>query len=87
MDEHFLEYIVTALVTNPDDVRVVETRDDMGVLLSVDVNVNDMGLVIGKMGATAKALRTLVRVYGMKHGARVSLRINEPVGGKKYVEA
>lgn len=76
--ENFLEYIVKGIVENPDDVAVVKTVDDMGVLLTLDVNPADMGQVIGRQGATAKAIRTLVRVCGMKSQARVNVRINEP---------
>ncbi|MCI5051268.1 MAG: KH domain-containing protein [Candidatus Pacebacteria bacterium] len=76
--QDFLEYIVKGIVENPDDVAVTKTVDDMGVLLTLDVNPDDMGQVIGRQGATAKAIRTLVRVAGMKTQARVNVRINEP---------
>lgn len=77
----FLEYVVKSLVSHPDDVRVEATRDDMGILLTLDINAEDMGKVIGRIGNTAKAIRTLIRVVGMKHGARISLKILEPAGG------
>jgi len=76
--QDFLEYIVKGLVDNPNDVKVTKTVDDMGVLLTLDVNPEDMGQVIGRQGATAKAIRTLVRVAGMKGQARVNVKINEP---------
>ncbi|MCA9352759.1 KH domain-containing protein [Patescibacteria group bacterium] len=76
--QDFLEYIVKGLVDNPNDVTVTKTIDDMGVLLTLDVNPEDMGQIIGRQGATAKALRTLVRVCGMKSQARVNVKINEP---------
>ncbi|MFT6361560.1 MAG: putative RNA-binding protein YlqC (UPF0109 family), partial [Candidatus Paceibacteria bacterium] len=76
--EDFLTYIVKGLTDNPDDVKVTKTVDDMGVLLTLDVNPEDMGQIIGRQGATAKALRTLVRVCGMKGQARVNVKINEP---------
>jgi len=76
--QDFLLYIVKGLVDNPDDVKVTKTVDDMGVLLTLDVNPEDMGQVIGRQGATAKAMRTLVRVCGMKSQARVNVKINEP---------
>lgn len=76
--QEFLEYIVKGLVDNPGDVAVTKTVDDMGVLLTLDVNPEDMGQVIGRQGATAKAIRTLVRVCGMKSQARVNVKINEP---------
>jgi len=76
--EIFLENIVKGIVENQDDVVVTKTIDDMGVLLTLDLNPADMGQVIGRQGATAKAIRTLVRVCGMKSQARVNVRINEP---------
>lgn len=80
-DVEFLEYVVKALVDNPSDVKVVRTVDEMGVLLTLSLNSADMGKIIGRMGNTAKALRTLLRVVGMKNNARVNLKINEPEGG------
>lgn len=76
--QDFLEYIVKGLADHPDDVKVTKTIDEMGVLLTLDVNPEDMGQIIGRQGATAKAIRTLVRVCGMKTQARVNVKINEP---------
>ena len=83
MDNQFLEFVVKALVDNPNDVKIKRTVDEMGVLLTLDVNAADMGKVIGRSGNTAKAIRTLLRVVGMKHNARVNLKISEPEGGTK----
>lgn len=80
-DQEFLEFVVKALVDNPGDVKVDRTVDEMGVLLTLDVHKDDMGKIIGRAGNTAKAIRTLLRVVGMKHDARVNLKINEPEGG------
>ncbi|MEI6528604.1 MAG: KH domain-containing protein [bacterium] len=82
-DAQFLDYVIKALVDNPNDVKIVRTVDEMGVLLTLDVSPADMGKVIGRMGNTAKAIRTLLRVVGMKNNSRVNLKINEPVGGMK----
>jgi predicted RNA-binding protein YlqC (UPF0109 family) len=82
-DQEFLEYVVKALVDAPDAVQVVRTVDEMGVLLTLSVAPEDMGKIIGRDGNIAKALRTLLRVVGMKHNARVNLKINEPAGGKR----
>ena len=79
-DAAFLEYVVKALVDHPDDVKINRTVDQMGVLLTLDVNQEDMGKIIGKAGNTAKAIRTLLRVVGMKNNARVNLKVNEPAG-------
>ena len=81
-DKAFLEYIVKALVDNPEDVKIDRTVDEMGVLITMTVNGADMGKIIGRQGNTAKAIRTLLRVIGMKNNARVNLKINEPEGGK-----
>ncbi|MEK7572582.1 MAG: KH domain-containing protein [Patescibacteria group bacterium] len=82
-DKTFLEYVVKALVDNPNDVKLDRTVDEMGVLISLTVNPADMGKVIGRMGNTAKAIRTLLRVIGMKNNARVNLKINEPEGSTR----
>jgi predicted RNA-binding protein YlqC (UPF0109 family) len=82
-DLAFLDYVVKALVDNPDAVVTSRSVDEMGVLLMLTVHPDDMGKIIGKDGNTAKSLRTLLRVVGMKHNARVNLKINEPVGGKR----
>lgn len=79
-DQEFVEFVVKALVDNPDHVKVDRRVDEMGVLITLDVDPADMGKVIGRDGATAKALRTLLRVVGMKNNARVNLKINEPAG-------
>ncbi|MEK7564390.1 MAG: KH domain-containing protein [Patescibacteria group bacterium] len=80
-DQVFLEYVVKALVDNPNDVKIERTVDEMGVLITLTVNPSDMGKIIGRMGNTAKAIRTLLRIIGMKNNARVNLKINEPEGG------
>ncbi|MES2436708.1 MAG: KH domain-containing protein [Patescibacteria group bacterium] len=82
-DTQFLEYVVKALVENPNDVKISRTVDEMGVLMTLSVNPQDMGKIIGRQGNTAKAIRTLLRVVGMKNNARVNLKINEPEGGIK----
>jgi len=81
-DREFVEYIIKSLVTKPDDVQVERTVDELGVLLTVKVDREDMGLLIGRSGSTAKAIRTLARIVGMRNNSRVNLRIEEPEGGK-----
>ncbi|MBP9728240.1 MAG: KH domain-containing protein [Candidatus Moranbacteria bacterium] len=82
-DRDFIEYVVKMLVDNPDDVKVERKIDEMGVLITLDVNQKDMGMVIGREGMTAKALRTLLRVIGARNNARVNLKINEPEGSER----
>ena len=81
-DQQFLEMVVKALVDHPENVKTNRVVDEMGVLLTLDVHAEDMGKIIGRSGNTAKAIRTLLRVVGMKHDARVNLKIKEPEGGK-----
>lgn len=81
-DKDFLEYVVKSIVDHPDDVEVDRKVDEMGVLLSLKVNPEDMGEVIGRSGNTAKSLRTLLRIVGLRSNARVNLKILEPEGGR-----
>lgn len=86
----FLEYLLKSLADKPDQVKVERKVDEMGVLLTVDVALEDMPKIIGRRGATAKSIRTLLRVVGMKFQQRVNMKINEPVGGfreREFVEA
>lgn len=75
IDQQFVEYIVKSLVGNPDDVVVERIIDEKGVLLSLTVNPEDLGRVIGKRGVTAQSLRTLLRALGTKNDARYNLKI------------
>lgn len=86
-DTQFLEFVVKALVDNPGDVKIKRTVDEMGVLMTLDLNPADMGKIIGREGNTAKAIRTLLRVVGMKNNARVNLKINEPEGAARNARA
>lgn len=75
IDQQFVEYIVKSLVGHPDDVVVERIIDEKGVLLSLTVNPEDLGRVIGKRGVTAQSLRTLLRALGTKNDARYNLKI------------
>jgi len=81
-DQEFVDFVVKALVDNPDDVKTERHVDEMGVLITLHLNPQDMGKVIGRDGQTAKALRTLLRVVGAKERARVNLKIVEPEGSQ-----
>lgn len=81
-DQQFVEFVLKSVVDHPDEVSVERTIDEMGVLISVTVNPEDMGKVIGKSGQTAKAIRTLLKVVGAKNDARVNMKIIEPEGGR-----
>lgn len=82
-DQEFVEYIIKSIVDHPDGVKVDRTVDEMGVLITLNVHPDDMGQVIGRQGATAKSVRTLLRVIGAKNNARVNLKINEPEGSER----
>ncbi|OQB43873.1 MAG: hypothetical protein BWY03_00531 [Parcubacteria group bacterium ADurb.Bin159] len=82
-DEEFLEYVIKALVGHPEDVKIERKVDEMGVLLSLKVNPEDMGQIIGRQGSTARAIRTLLRIVGLKSNARVNLKIEEPAGSSR----
>lgn len=83
-DQEFLEYVVKAIVNNPDEVKTTRTVDERGVLITLDLHPTDMGYVIGRRGQTARAIRTLLKVVGAKNNARVNLKINEPAGGRVF---
>lgn len=81
-DQQFLEFVVRAIVNNPDAVKATRTVDERGVLITLDVAPTDIGYVIGRQGQTVRAIRTLLRVVGAKNNASVNLKINEPEGGR-----
>ncbi len=85
-DQDFVEFIVKGIVNNPDDVTVDRKVDEMGVLITLKVNPEDMGALIGREGSTARAIRTLTRIVGLKNNARVNLKIEEPEGGRRPVK-
>lgn len=75
IDQQFIEYIVKSLVGKPDAVQIERRIDEKGVLLELTVDPEDLGRVIGKRGATAQSLRTLLRALGTKNDARYNLKI------------
>ena len=75
IDQEFVEYVIKSIVDHPEDVKTERQIDEMGVLLTLKVNPEDMGQVIGRQGGTARAIRTLLRVI-------VNFKIEEPVGGR-----
>ena len=82
-DQSFVEYVVKAIVNNPDKVKAERTVDERGVLITLDVDPSDMAYVIGRQGQTARSVRTLLKIVGAKNNARVNLKINEPEGGTR----
>src|SRR5690606_26750652 len=86
IDQQFIEYIVKSVVGHPDDVLVERIIDEKGVLLTLTVNPEDLGRVIGKRGVTAQSLRTLLRALGTKNDARYNLKIvnNDGQTGATY---
>ena len=90
IDQQFVEYIVKTLVNNPEKVEVERKIDEQGVLLSLSVDPEDVGRVIGKRGATAQSIRTLLRALGTKNDARYNLKIvntDAPEGAPEHHES
>ena len=86
-DQAFLEYVLKGFLSHPDDISIIRTVDEQGVFLRVTVHPDDMGKAIGKSGKMVNdVLRPLLNAVGMKHNARVSIKIDEPVGGKRPKE-
>lgn len=82
-DQEFVEYITRAIVNHPDDVKTDRIIDERGVLITLHVNPEDMGYVIGRQGQTARSIRTLLKIVGAKSNARVNLKIYEPEGSRR----
>lgn len=76
--QKFLEFIIKNMVTYPDDVVINQSMDEMGVLLTVDVNKQDIAKIIGKQGQIVNAIRSILRVVAYNNNSRVTLKINEP---------
>ncbi len=87
VDQQVLETIVKSIVNHPEAVKVERKVDEMGVLLSLKVDPQDVAQIIGRQGTTAKALRTILRVVGAKNRARINLKIEEPAGSTHTREA
>ncbi len=82
-DQEFVEYIIRGIVNNPNDVKTERIVDERGVLITLHINPEDMGYVIGRQGQTARAVRTLLKIVGAKENARVNLKIYEPEGSRR----
>ncbi len=82
-DQEFIEYVVKSIVNHPEDVKTERTVDERGVLITLHINQEDMGYVIGRQGQTARALRTLLKIVGAKDNARVNLKVFEPEGARR----
>ncbi len=83
----YLESVVKPLLSKPEAFRVVKTTDDMGVLLTVDVALDDISHLIGREGANITSIRRILGLYGMRNNAKISLKVNEPIGGKRRQHA
>ena len=83
VDQEFLEFLIKALVDHPEDVKTERKVDEMGVLITLSVNAEDMGQIIGRSGDTARSIRSLLRIVGSKNDSRVNLKIEEPEGGRR----
>jgi predicted RNA-binding protein YlqC (UPF0109 family) len=86
-DIQFLEYVVKSLVENTDAVKTSRRVDDMGVFIELIVDPADMGKIIGRNGHTAQAIRTIMKAFGKKHQANISIQIKEPAGSTRVAGA
>jgi uncharacterized protein len=75
--QDFLRYIVESLVEHKDDIQIEQREDELGTLITLKVNKADMGTIIGREGQTISSIRTVLRVFGSKHNARVNLKVLE----------
>jgi predicted RNA-binding protein YlqC (UPF0109 family) len=73
--KELLETIARALVQNPDDVTVTEENRDGEIVLTLSVNEQDMGKVIGRSGRIAKAIRSVMSAAASKADVKVSVDI------------
>ena len=90
IDQQFVEFIIKSLVSKPEAVSIERRIDEKGVLLELTVDPEDLGRVIGKRGATAQSVRTLLRALGTKNDARYNLKIvdvDRPDGGAAPAKA
>jgi len=74
----FVKAVVSPLLEHPDDFVITETKDDRGILLVLSCHPEDMGMIIGKSGKTADAIRLLARIIGVKNNAHVGIKITDP---------
>jgi len=81
-DLEFVDFVVKSIVQHPEDIKLERTVDEMGVLITLNLNPEDMGQIIGRKGQTARAIRTLLKIVGAKNNARVNLKIVEPEGSR-----
>lgn len=79
-DQKFVQYSLEQLCDRPEEISIERTVDDLGVLLTVRVAREDMGKIIGRSGATAKAIRCILRAIGMRNSSHVNMKIEEPEG-------
>ena len=85
-DTEYLRSLIAPLVDYPDSVQIDKKNDEMGVLLTLSVDKSDMGKIIGREGITAKSIRTVLKVFGMKNNARINLKIVEPTDAPAWRE-
>ncbi|MDE2015997.1 MAG: KH domain-containing protein [Patescibacteria group bacterium] len=77
-DEQFLDFVLKAIVENPEEIRMEKSRDERGEVIRVGLARSDMGQVIGRGGATIQAIRLLTKIVGLKNGTKSAVMISEP---------
>lgn len=81
--EDYVSAIVSPLLFHPESASIKSRQDEMGIFVEISLHKEDMGMIIGREGSTAKAIRHLMRMFGTKHRAHISLKINEPEGSNR----
>lgn len=74
-EKDFLQFMIENLVNNKEDITIEQSEDELGILLTLSVNKDDMGMIIGKSGNTINAIRSILRLFGMKHNKRLNLKV------------
>lgn len=73
----FLQFLVENIVVKPEDIKIEKRDDELGTLLTLEVNTDDMGIIIGKKGSTVNALRSILRLQWMKIWKKITLKVLE----------
>ena len=71
----FLQYVLENVVSEPEAIKIDRTEDELWILLTVTVSKEDMWLVIWKWWNTVSALRSILRLVGLKQGQKVNLKV------------
>lgn len=71
----FLQFVIESLVENKQDIVIERKEDELGVLLTLQVNKADMWVIIGKNGNIVTSIRSLLRILGNKTNKKINLKV------------